>query len=161
MGQFRGNDTQLGKKSGMSGRVLGLFRLYTKFFRYFCGKCGGFRSLRRAIFWVYWVETRVGHRVSSGELRALRSAPQGSALRTRGLLKKAGENFISPAGGSFFLVRCVRRELFPKCILFRGQICYNESIHGQPLCPLFSRRNVFYAELYILCAHQGHFWPRC
>ena len=32
-----------------------------------------------------FVETRVGHRVSRGEFRALRSASQGSALRTRSL----------------------------------------------------------------------------
>ena len=39
------------------------------------------------------VETRVGHRVSKGVFRRLRTATQGSALRTRSLLKKAGENF--------------------------------------------------------------------
>ncbi len=33
------------------------------------------------------------------EFRHLRMATQGSALRTCSLLKKAGENFISPAGG--------------------------------------------------------------
>ena len=32
-----------------------------------------------------------------GEFRHLRMAPQGSALRTRGLLKKAGENFNTGA----------------------------------------------------------------
>ncbi len=38
-------------------------------------------------------ETRVGHRVSKGEFRTLRSPTQGSALRTCGLSRKAGESF--------------------------------------------------------------------
>ena len=46
-----------------------------------------------------FVETRAGHRVSRGEFRGLRAATQGSALRTCSLSRKAGESFISPAGG--------------------------------------------------------------
>ncbi len=45
-----------------------------------------------------------GRREAKGVFRHLRMATQGSALRTRSLLKKAGENFISPTGREFLLI---------------------------------------------------------
>ena len=41
------------------------------------------------------------------EFRALRSASQGSALRTRSLSRKAGESFISACGREFIFLRCL------------------------------------------------------
>ena len=50
------------------------------------------------------VASRGGHREAKRGFRILRDATQGSALRTRSLLKKAGENFISPTGREFLLI---------------------------------------------------------
>ena len=51
------------------------------------------RILRDALLFWFWL-IPVIDRNQKGVFRALRSATQGAALRTRGLLKKAGENFI-------------------------------------------------------------------
>ena len=52
----------------------------------YCAVCG---QRFFFIFWLIFAKAKIKR-----EFRALRSATQGSALRTRGLLKKAGENFI-------------------------------------------------------------------
>ena len=58
-----------------------------------CAVCG-----RRFYFsfWLIFAKAKIKR-----DFRTLRSPAQGSALRTRGLLEKAGENFISPAGGNY------------------------------------------------------------
>ena len=59
---------------------------------------GYFARCGERLFFLFWL-IPVKRPESKGVFRILRDATQGSALRTRGLLKKAGENFISPAGG--------------------------------------------------------------
>ena len=71
------------------------------------GARGIARRARRA-FNLFFVDSGFG-RNQLGEFRALRSATQGSALRTRSLSRKAGESFISPSGGlpeNLFAIFC-------------------------------------------------------
>ena len=57
------------------------------------------RDLRVALFFSILVDSGQKTGIKRG-FRVLRDTTQGSALRTCSLLKKAGENFISPAGGT-------------------------------------------------------------
>ena len=57
----------------------------------------GFRSLRRAFFCLFWLIPGSDTGNQKG-FRHLRMATQGSALRTRGLSRKAGESFNNWCG---------------------------------------------------------------
>ena len=87
----------------------------------------GFRVLRDAVFLFVLVDSRVGHRESKRGFRVLRDATQGNGARVLGTWpnksttalrenapqgpfqipqgsRKAGESFISPAGGNPLLI---------------------------------------------------------
>ena len=74
--------------------------------------------------------------------RHLRMATQGSALRTCSLLKKAGENFISPAGGMESLTLSPVRDKVIHLPQTHSKRFYNATVDKYKYCGMI-RKNQF------------------
>ncbi len=74
--------------------------------------------------------------------RVLRDTAQGSALRTRSLLKKAGENFISPAGGMKSLTLSPVRDKVTDLPQTHSKRFYNTTVDKYKYCGMIRKNSI-------------------